>query len=398
MSELTGAAAMPLESISPVTFDVIYSGSGGTNRARGAPCQIAADTDLGAILAWLDEFKDSPQTFRAYRREAERFFNWLVHARQTAFSSATREDLSAYEDFLANPQPAPMWITQSKARRNSPSWRPFNGPLQPASRAQAMSILGALFSFLVEVRYLSGNPLSARRRKRRSVPRQEVAQKSLSLKALQALVAALREEADALPFSEFKARAHVERMLFIVRFLANTGLRREEIGTVAMSDIFSEHNPTTGDDYWYLRVTGKGQKTRIIALNDSARDALGRYRRFYKTPEHYRGNTSMILLPLISDHNGSTKVVTGQSVYMAVMEAFKVAASMLQEAQPEMANTISHATPHWFRHTFATLCLSAGHPLKLVQEQLGHESIETTAIYQHASRFEMFEAFNNFSI
>lgn len=391
-------AAVPLESIASFVLDDALNGIHGTNRACGEPCQIAAETDVAAIWVWLNEFRDSIQTFRAYRGEVERFYNWLLWSRNIPLSSAKREDMQAYEDFLRDPQPANLWISQKTTRRNTPEWRPFKGPLAPESRAQAMTVIGALLNYLVQVRYLAGNPVAAHRRKRRDVEKREVTQKSLSVQSVQMLIAVLKSEADSIPTREFKARAHVERMLFIVRFLANTGLRREEIGTIAMSDVFTEHNPQAAKDYWYLRVTGKGNKTRIIALNDSARDALVRYRRFYGTPETYRGNLSMILLPLVCDRAGSKKVVSGQSVYVAVIDAVRFAANALDVEHPEIAKTLQVATPHWFRHTFATACLSLGHPLKLVQEQLGHESIETTAIYQHASRFAMYEAFNNLVI
>lgn len=59
-----------------------------------------------------------------------------------------------------------------KPGRNSPRWRPFAGPLGPSSLRQALSILNAMFSWLVEAGHLAGNPLALSRRKRRqAVPR-----------------------------------------------------------------------------------------------------------------------------------------------------------------------------------------------------------------------------------
>ena len=51
--------------------------------------------------------------------------------------------------------------------RDSVLWRPFAGPLGPSSQRQALSILNAMFSWLVEAGYLAGNPLALSRRKRR---------------------------------------------------------------------------------------------------------------------------------------------------------------------------------------------------------------------------------------
>jgi integrase/recombinase XerD len=90
--------------------------------------------------------------------------------------------------------------------------------------------------------------------------------------------------------------------------------------------------------------------------------------------------------------------MTGQSVYVIVKDALEIAASTLTASNDADAELLRAATPHWFRHTFATIALNAGHPLKLVQAQLGHESIETTAIYQHAELFAMFETFDTISL
>lgn len=374
------------------------SGTDGTNRARGVPCQISADTDIAAIWTWLDEFKDSPATLRSYRKEIERFYNWVLWACEKPLSSVTREDIGRYEDFLAAPEPFALWCAPRHSRRNSTAWRPFEGPLKPKSRAQAMTIIGALLNYLVAVRYLSGNPLAAKRRKRSGIAKTEPAQKAIPLDTLRQALAALENEIATIPAEDNKMHARFERMLFVMRFLSNTGLRREELATIVMSDVFTERHLKTNTDGWYLRVLGKGEKTRIIALNDTARLALVRYRRFNGASEQYRGNHEPVMLPLIPNAKRAAAPVSGQMVYMVAKEALEVSASVLGAASFDDADILRHATPHWFRHTFATVCLQLGHDLKLVQTQLGHESIETTAIYQHAERVGLFEAFNALKI
>ncbi len=134
---------LPLERMPiPTTLD----GRHGDNRAPdGEKCQLDADNDLRAIQAWLAEFRDSPQTQRSYRKEAERLLLWALLERGKPLSSLSREDCVAYEDFLADPQPQARWCG-SRAARFSPNWRPFLGPLRATSRRTALLIINSLFS------------------------------------------------------------------------------------------------------------------------------------------------------------------------------------------------------------------------------------------------------------
>ena len=69
------AHTAPLELIS-LPDDL--NGRHGTNRADTYAKLIQADNDLDAIKVWLDEYKDSPQTYRNYRKEAERLLLWSI--------------------------------------------------------------------------------------------------------------------------------------------------------------------------------------------------------------------------------------------------------------------------------------------------------------------------------
>lgn len=396
---LPSRAPVRLEALGDLALPTYLLGSAGTNREANAPCQITAQDDLAAIRTWLDEFDDSPETFRSYRKEVERFYNWVLWTCNKPLSSVTRNDLLDYEHFMASPFPAELWCGKRNRRRNTSDWRPFEGPLQPKSRALAMTIIGALFSYLVDVRYLSGNPCAARRRKKRDVKKGKEPQKHIPRPTLQKMIEMLEHEADSTPIEHFRMRARFERMLFVVRFMVNTGVRRDEMANLQMSDVFSMYNHESDTYYWYLRVLGKGDKSREVALNNSARDALNRYRHFYNASDNYRGNHSPMLLPLANKSSESqTEAMSDQMVYNIVKEALAVAAAELQATSPEDAGILQCATPHWFRHTFATLCLQQGADIKLVQEQLGHESIDTTAIYQHAVKFQMYETFNSLRI
>ena len=105
------AQPIPMGAVVAV-FDVALppslDGRMGSNRSRSGGCQLAADTDIDAIRAWLAEYAGSPHTLRAYRKEVERLLVWSVRGQGKPLSSLTREDLLAYEAFLA--QPGTDWI------------------------------------------------------------------------------------------------------------------------------------------------------------------------------------------------------------------------------------------------------------------------------------------------
>jgi integrase/recombinase XerD len=99
---------------------------------------------------WLARFIDTKTTFDNYRKEAERLLLWSTLQLGKPFSSLTHEDFLIYQQFLLDPQPANKWIMAKgrKFARAEPAWRPFAGPLSPASQRQAIIILNALFSWL----------------------------------------------------------------------------------------------------------------------------------------------------------------------------------------------------------------------------------------------------------
>jgi integrase len=132
-------------------------GRHGTFRAAG-PNSLGAETDLQAIRHWLRRFKDSPRTAASYERIVERFYLWCVLCRRKPLSSLVEADFSAYLDFLADP-PAD-WVQQRQMRRAERDWRPLKGPLSASSRKLDFSVIGSLFSTLVQAGYLSANALA----------------------------------------------------------------------------------------------------------------------------------------------------------------------------------------------------------------------------------------------
>jgi len=133
-------------------------GSSGAFRAPRHTCTLDAGNDYDAVQAWL-ALHESAATQRAYRKEAERLILWAIVERGRALSSLTTEDAIAYRSFLRRPTPRERWVGPVRFRC-SPEWRPFSGGLSACSTAYALSVLGAMFRWLIEQRYLLANPFA----------------------------------------------------------------------------------------------------------------------------------------------------------------------------------------------------------------------------------------------
>ena len=152
-------AATPRGSIVPweqLKLPHEVDGSAGTFRAPRATSTLDADNDYAAVHAWLS-LHESAATRRAYRKEAERLILWAIVERGRALSSLTTEDAVAYRAFVRRPTPHERWVGLCG---RAPDWRPFSGALSARSAAYTLSVLGALFRWLIEQRYLLANPFA----------------------------------------------------------------------------------------------------------------------------------------------------------------------------------------------------------------------------------------------
>ena len=83
---------------------------------------------------------------------------WAIVQHKKPLSSMTLEDCEAYRLFLANPTPSDLWCAPCGRDKWSTLWRPFEGPLSPSAQGHALRILKSMYKFLVDQRYLVGNP------------------------------------------------------------------------------------------------------------------------------------------------------------------------------------------------------------------------------------------------
>src|ERR1700722_13324116 len=353
-------------------------GGHGTNRALGARSQIAAQTDVDAIKAWLARLADTQATFDTYRKESERLLLWSTTELRKPLSSLTHEDLLLYRRFLADPQPAPRWVmTGRKVARADPSWRPFAGPLSPASQRQAFVILNTLFAWLVNAGYLAGNPLSlSRQRARKARPR-------VTRFLEDDLWQAVKTSIDAMPRDTAREQEHYARVRWLISLLYLMGLRISEVVRNPMGGFFRRRD-RAGRDRWWLAITGKGDKERLLPATTELMAELARYRRQYDLAAlPYGGETTPLLLPI----GGTHRTMTRAPLHLIIKQVFNNAIGHLEssdEAHERATERLRQASAYWLRHTTGSRMMDGQVDLRYVRDNLGHESISTTSQYQHA--------------
>ncbi|MGY2492518.1 phage integrase family protein [Cupriavidus sp. CP313] len=346
-------------------------GSQGKFRAPRATCTLNADNDYAAIQSWL-ALHESPATQRTYRKEAERLILWAIVERERPLSSLTTEDATAYRSFLRRPAPRERWVGPARPR-TSPDWRPFTGGLSARSTAHALSILGAMFRWLIQQRYVLANPFAGI--KVRGGGRTAALDSSHAFTEGEWLL--VRAIADGLEWSYGWDTPAAQRLRFLLDFGYATGLRASELVDAKLGDIETDGQ----GDHW-LRLVGKGSRAGRVALPPLARSALDRYlvaRELPVTATRWDPRT-----PLVGGLGRETGAgITSTRLWHVIRRFFSHAADLIGNDHPAAAEKLRRASPHWMRHTHATHALARGAELTTVRDNLRHASISTTSIYLH---------------
>ena len=145
-----------------------------------------------------------------------------------------------------------------------------------------------------------------------------------------------------------------ERDYAILTLFLNCGLRISELVGLNLQDIQGET----------LRVLGKGNKVRILYLNDACQDAIKRYLSV-RRPITGRDANALFL-------SAQNERVSRSTVH-----------AMVKKRLAEAGLDASEYSSHKLRHTAATLMLQNGVDVRAVQEVLGHDHLNTTEIYTH---------------
>lgn len=228
---------------------------------------------------------------------------------------------------------------------------------QNASKARKLSAIKAFYKYLVAKRhYFDDNPAIniESPKQRKSLP------KYLSLDESLTLLETIKND---------KESKYVTRDFAIVTLFLNCGMRLSELVGIDLRDL--------DRDLRSLRVLGKGNKERIIYLNDACRDAL----------EPYLAERLQIAQ--------TTKINTG-ALFLSRLEqriSVKTVQWMVYKYLDLAGLEAKRYSVHKLRHTAATLMYQTGNvDVRVLKDILGHEQLNTTQIYTHVSNESMEKA------
>ena len=149
----------------------------------------------------------------------------------------------------------------------------------------------------------------------------------------------------------------------MVELLYASGLRISELANARLENFHLEER--------IIRVTGKGNKTRLIPVGRKACDAIAEY--------------------LAKERPDYVKKRTGGEIFLSV-RGTKLTTVRIWQILKRIALHAGmdvNVYPHLLRHSFATHLLSNGADLRIIQEMLGHASIATTQIYTQVDRSQL---------
>jgi integrase/recombinase XerD len=277
---------------------------------------------IGAFLEMMSAERGAARnTIEAYRRDLTDYAGFTASRQQTLLTVG-RESVNAYLDQLKHQG------------------------LAASSSARRLSAIRQFHRFLCADGLRGDDPtrIVASPKSRRALPR------VLSIAEVDRLLqtAEIQANSEASP----KKQAAALRLYVLLELLYATGLRVSELVSLRRAGVMRDTS--------YLTVTGKGNKERVVPLNDRARDAIKAY-----VPTLQPG---VFLFP-----------AAGAEGYLSR----QVFARDLKDLAINAGITPTRVAPHVLRHAFASHLLAGGADLRVVQMLLGHADISTTQIYTH---------------
>lgn len=168
------------------------------------------------------------------------------------------------------------------------------------------------------------------------------------------------DEIDAMIAAIDMSKPDGQRNRAIVETLYSCGLRVSELVNLNLNSIYVDEE--------YIQVTGKGDKTRIVPIAQSALTEIRDYLPHRALTPIKPGEEGIVFL------NNRGHRLTRVMVFYIIKRL------------ASLAGIKKSISPHTLRHSFATHLLEGGANLRSIQQMLGHESIATTEIYLHLDR------------
>jgi integrase/recombinase XerD len=157
----------------------------------------------------------------------------------------------------------------------------------------------------------------------------------------------------------------------IIEVLYGCGLRVSELIDIKISNINFKEN--------YIKVTGKGNKTRFVPLANYTAELIQEY------IKEIRSECK------VTKKHEDTLFLNSRGTNMSRVVVFLIIKELTDKA-----GVSKKISPHTFRHSFATHLLQNGADLRFIQEMLGHSSITTTEVYTHLKNEELRDVILNY--
>ena len=300
---------------------------------------------LRDFLAYHETIKaHSQKTVDEYYLDLRNFFRYLVRSRDPGLRDKPLDEVSILNVDIAFIRSITLteiygyltYLSRDRAQQPNSSRTAYG--LSASTRARKIATLRSFFNYLTtKAHLLEQNPIKDldSPKLRKTLPRYLTLDESVEL----------LQSVDG---------ANSERDYCILTLFLNCGLRISELIGLNLNDI-------QGDA---LRVLGKGDKVRIVYLNDACKDALERY---------------LAVRRPISGRDESALFLSTRNQRISRSNVHALVKKHLSQAGLDSSAYSSHK----LRHTAATLMLQNGVDVRTLQEVLGHENLNTTQIYTH---------------
>jgi len=300
---------------------------------------------LRDFLSYHETIKaHSKRTVDEYFLDLRNFFRYLKQTRDPALSGKALDEISIMDvdlDFVASVTLTDIYgymTYLSRDRIQHQNSRNSDYGLNAASRARKIATIRSFYNYLTNKMHLL-----------RENPVKDI--DSPKLKKTLPKFLTLDESIGLLDSVDGKNQ---ERDYAILTLFLNCGLRISELVGLNIKDIQGET----------LRVLGKGNKVRIIFLNDACQNAIHQYLAV-RRPITGRDSNALFL-------SAQNERISRSTVH-----------AMVKKRLSQAGIDASQYSSHKLRHTAATLMLQNGVDVRAVQEVLGHDHLNTTEIYTH---------------
>ena len=246
-------------------------------------------------------------------------------------------DLAQFAHFILRMYDVPPKRVEPEMIRNYLT-RMYDLGREKSSQARALSGIKSFFNYLILNDMIEASPAELIEAPKASRPLPD----TLTTAEIDRLIGSI----DSSTTKGLRDRA-------ILELLYSCGLRVSELCELRIGDLFFGEG--------YIRVTGKGDKQRLVPISAMARERI----QLYLDERRSRFRDEVLFL-----NNRGCKL-TRVMIFTIIKQA------------AQRASIDKKISPHTFRHSFATHLLQGGASIRQVQELLGHENIVTTEIYTH---------------